>query len=121
MSEKLRKSMYLLCFTMWEVSGQLGGTLRTIGGYLWKGVVRFVPCSCVFLLINKSILERSRRFGRIPMVKNATGQQTMFCGSFHTKPLQDHRYRLRDHRYRLRDHLYGCRGGNRFKKGESEI
>ena len=26
-----------------------------------------------------------------------------------------------DHQYRLRDHLCGCRGGNRFRKGNSEI
>ena len=25
---------------------------------------------------------------------------------------------LRDHQYRLRDHQCGCRGGNRYEKGE---
>ena len=36
-------------------------------------------------------------------------------------PPDSGRPRLQDHQCRLRDHLYGCRGGNRFKKRESEI
>ena len=65
-------------------------------------------------------IRRTDRFSLLSSTTPRREDQYRHDPTAPTTPIQYfqiQQYKLWDHQYKLRDHLCGCRGGNRYEKG----